>query len=46
MKTRKTDTAPKLTVEQIVQKKLDKMNEMLRKVDLSTLPRRPSVKQD
>jgi len=46
MKTRKIDTTPKLTGEQIVQKKLDKMNEMLRKIDFSKFPMNPPAKQD
>ena len=40
------NTTPKLTGEQIVQKKLDEMNELLKKVYLSKLPTRQTVKQD
>lgn len=43
---KKETAAPKLTEEQIVQKKLDEINELLRKVDLSKLPGRSTIKQD
>ena len=43
---KKENAAPKLTGEQIVQKKLDEMNELLRKVDLSKFPERSTTKQD
>ncbi|MCF2442997.1 hypothetical protein L0657_03435 [Dyadobacter sp. CY345] len=36
----------KLTGEQIVNKKLKGMNEMLKGIDLSKLPKRPSANQD
>lgn len=38
MKTKKHQPATKLTGEEVVQQKLDRMNEMLKKVDLSKLP--------
>jgi len=41
---KKENAAPKLTGEQIVQKKLDEMNELLRKVDLSKFPGRSTTK--
>lgn len=40
------NTTPKLTGEQIVQKKLDEMNELLKNVDLSALPTKLTIKQD
>lgn len=47
MKTKKASTStPKLTGEQIVNKKLKEMNELLRGVDLSNLPKRPNVNPD
>ena len=49
MRTRKTqieNTTPKLTGEQIVQKKLDEMNALLRKIDFSKFPMNPPIKQD
>ena len=44
MRTKKNQLVPKLTGEQIVQQKLDRMNEMLKKVDLSKLPGRTEAK--
>ena len=47
MKTKKSlKPEIRLTGEQIVQKKLDEMNAMLKKTDLSKLPGRTEAKQD
>ncbi|GLU51820.1 hypothetical protein [Dyadobacter frigoris] len=47
MKAKKTATiTPKLTGEQIVNKKLKEMNELLKGIDLSKLPKRPNANQD
>ena len=45
-KPEKDHSSPKLTGEQIVQKKLDETNAMPRKMDLSTLPERLKNKQN
>ncbi|MEO6282781.1 MAG: hypothetical protein ABIN80_03050 [Dyadobacter sp.] len=46
MKTKKDyQSAPRLTGEQIVDKKLKEMNELLSKVDLSKLPTRQTSNQ-
>ena len=47
MKTKKAVTAtPRLTGEQIVNKKLKEMNELLKGIDLSKLPKRPDANKD
>jgi hypothetical protein len=45
MKTKKNSPEQKLTGEQIVQKKLDEANAMLRKMDFSKLPQRTAKNQ-
>ncbi|WP_159470872.1 hypothetical protein [Dyadobacter sp. 3J3] len=45
MKTKKIEPIQKLTGEQIVQKKLDEANAMLRKMDFSKLPQRIAKNQ-
>ena len=47
MRTKKAqNTTSRLSGEQIVQKKLDEINELLRKIDLSTIPTRPKAKAE
>ncbi|WP_165940025.1 hypothetical protein [Dyadobacter psychrotolerans] len=46
MKTKKNQTVSKLSGEQIVQQKLNRVNEILKKVDLSKLPVKTASKQD